>query len=273
MRPGSTVRSDFGVRGLPLTALLALATWGCETTVTEVIVPPDVPPAAPQGLYSVTGDQRVTLYWIHNTEPDFAEYCVWRGPAYEGPYELLGHTTQTSWADETAENAVTYFFAVSALDHAGLESPLSKESVFDTPRPEGFALVLTNSDLGADKPAGYDFSAGAVRRADDPRTDVYFFARSGLQLLIARDVDTDVQDAGYRALEDLDWAPGDGWSPTGEAELIAGHSYYVWTRDNHYAKVECVSVDGAQAVLNWAYQLMPGNPELKPHPRSSPGSG
>jgi hypothetical protein len=25
--------------------------------------------------------------------------------------------------------------------------------------------------------------------------------------------------------------------------------------------------------LNWAYQLVPGNPELKPHPRSSLGNG
>lgn len=259
--------------GLALTAALALASWGCETTVTEVVLPPEYPPAAPQGLYSVTGDELVTLHWIHNTEPDFAQYCVWRSPAYEGPYTKLGATTQTRWEDTSAENAVTYFYAVSARDHVGLESALSKESVFDTPRPEGFGLALANSDLAADEPSGYDFSTGTVRRADDPRTDVYFFARGGLQLLVARDVNTDVQDAGYHELENLDWAPGDGWSPTGEAELIPGHSYYVWTRDNNYAKVECVSVNDDAVVLNWAYQLVPGNPELKPHPRSSLSKG
>jgi len=250
-----------------------MAAWGCETTVTEVVAPLPLPPAAPQGVYSVTGDERVSLFWIRNTEPDFLDYCVWRGPAYEGPFTKLGHTVTTSWIDETAQNGVTYFYAVSAFNRAGLESKLSKESVFDTPRPEGFNLALSNSDLAPDVGSAYDFSSGLVRRSDDPLSDVYFLARNGLQLLMARDIDTDVQDAGYQVLEDLDWAPDDGWSPTGEVELIPGHSYYVWTRDNHYAKVECITVSDTQVTLNWAYQLVPGNPELKPHPRSRLGNG
>lgn len=273
MRPGHRAGFPARPRHLAFGLIAALAAWGCETTVTEVIVPPDLPPAAPQGLYSVTGDERVTLFWIHNTEPDFATYRVWRAPAYEGPYTKLGASTLTSWVDETAQNGATYFYAVSAVDHVGLESELSKESVFDTPRPEGFGLVLQNADLDPDGPAGYDFSAGVVRRADDPQTDVFYHAANGIRLLVARDVNTDVQDAGFHAMEDLDWAPGEGWSPTGEVELIPGHSYYVWTRDDHYAKVECVSVANERVVLNWAYQLVPGNPELKAHPRSSPGNG
>jgi len=273
MRPRTPARLQARMPRLAATLALAVTVWGCETTETVFVPPPPVTPSAPQGVYSVTGDSRVSLFWIRNTEPDFRDYALWRGPAYDGPFTKLGHTTATSWIDDTAVNGATYFYAVSALSHSGLESDLSVESVFDTPRPEGFNLTLANSDLGPDVGAGYDFSTGLVRRADDPLTDVYFYAQGGLRLLVARDVNTDVQDAGYTPLEDLDWAPDDGWSPTGEVELIPGHSFYVWTRDNNYAKVECVAVSSTQVTLNWAYQLVPGNPELKPHPRSSLGNG
>jgi hypothetical protein len=218
-------------------------------------------------VFSVTGDREVVLNWIRNTEPDFSEYLIWRGGSFDGPYTMIGVTAATTWIDDQAVNGVTYFYAISALDRAGNESELSKETVFDTPRPEGFDLQLSNFSQEPDGPTGYDFSSGSLRLATDPNTDVFFDAAGGIALLVARDIDTDVQDAGFRTLQSLDWAPEDGWSPTGEAELIPGHSYYVWTRDNHYAKVECIAVDDSRVILDWAYQLVPGNPELAPHPR------
>jgi hypothetical protein len=253
----------------PISLALALGLAGCSDSPTQVA---DVaPPAPPQGVYSVTGDEQVTIHWIKNTERDFSQYSVWRGPDFDGPYTRLGFTEATMWIDDTANNAETYFYAISAIDRSGNESEFSEESVFDTPRPEGSGLVLVNYSQEPDGPSGYDFSMGVVRLADDPNTDVFFDAGGGVWLLVARDINTDVQDAGYRDIQTLDWAPDDGWSPTGEAELIPGHSYYVWTRDNHYAKVECVTVNDDQVVLNWAYQLVPGNPELKPHPRGGLG--
>lgn len=266
------MRIRWGVGAVaPFGLALALGLAGCSDSPTEVAA--DVTaPAPPQGVYSITGDQQVTLRWIKNTEPDFSRYSIWRGAAYDGPYTRLGFTEATMWIDDTANNAETYFYAISAIDHSGNESELSEESVFDTPRPEGSGLVLVNYSKEPNGPAGYDFSVGVVRLADDPSTDVFFDAGGGVWLLVARDLNTDVQDAGYRDIQDLDWAPDDGWSPTGEAELIPGHSYYVWTRDNHYAKVECVAVNDDQVILNWAYQLVPGNPELKPHPRGGLGS-
>jgi hypothetical protein len=227
-------------------------------------------PAAPQGLYSVTGDGRVTLYWIKNTEPDFREYIVWRGPAFDGPYNSLGRTTNTSFVDNTAVNGVTYYYAVSALDLSGNESDLSHENVNDTPRPEGTNLSLVDSGVNPDGPAGYDFSTGTRKLASDPATDVYFTLSSGTRLLVARDLDTDVQDAGFHSLDELDWAPPSGWSPTGTVEAIAGHSYYVWTRDNHYAKLYVASVDNSHVVLDWAYQIDGGNPQLRPRLRERP---
>jgi hypothetical protein len=63
---------------LAATLALAVAAWGCETTETIFVPPPPVPPSAPQGVFSVTGDNRVSLYWIRNTELDFRDHGVWR---------------------------------------------------------------------------------------------------------------------------------------------------------------------------------------------------
>lgn len=243
--------------------LLLVALAGCDDD--PVAVRDVTPPAAPQGLYSVTGDGRVTLHWIRNTEPDFMNYFVWRGPAYDGPYTRMYSTTATTFVDESAVNAVTYFYAISAVDRSGNESDLSAESVFDTPRPEGFGLNLVNYATQADGPAGYDFSAGVRRLASDPSTDIYYTTGTGgIRFLVVRDDETFMQDAGYHELDELDWAPEGGWAVAYEVEAIPGHSYYVWTRDNHFAKVHVITVDNARVVLDWAYQLVPGNPELGP---------
>jgi hypothetical protein len=244
-------------------ALMALALIGCDD---EPTVAPDLtPPAAPQALSSVTGDGRVTLNWVRNTELDFLTYNVWRGPAYDGPFEKLGSTTSTTYVDETAENAVKYYFAVSAVDRSGNESALSVEAVFDTPRPEGFGINLVNAATNPGGLAGYDFSAGVRRTAGDVATDIFYSTGSGgLRFLVVRDDATFLQDAGYHELDKLDWVPDGGWAAAYEVEAILGHCYYVWTRDNHFAKVRVTGLDGTRVTLDWAYQLVAGNPELAP---------
>ncbi len=68
----------------------------------------------------------------------------------------------------------------------------------------------------------------------------------------------------------MTWAPIDGWSPTAEVELIPGHVYVVWMRDDHYAKFRVVTVGPSQVVLDWAYQIDQGNQELKQGPPRGP---
>jgi hypothetical protein len=236
------------------------------------IAPVDTePPAAPRALYSVTGDERVTLYWIDNTEPDLDGYRVYRGPAPQGPFNPLAlvdkHTT--SYVDVAVTNGTQYFYAVAAYDLAGNEGELSVEDVFDTPRPAGVNVVLgpaANEQNGPD--SGFRFATATVQLSTLASTDVYFDVVGGTRLMIARDNVTDVQDAGFVPLDALDWAPDDGWSPTGTVELIVGHSYYVWTRDNHYAKFRVTALNDTSVRFDWAYQLVGGNPELAPHPRS-----
>src|SRR5262245_6199385 len=128
------------MRRLWLGIAMALTLAGCrEDRVTAVR---DVtPPAAPRGLYSVTGDGRVKLYWLANTESDVAGYKIYVADCAGGsgcPYLYVSSTTATAVTVGPLANGVTRFFGVTAYDRAGNESELSgepeNEYTFDTPR-------------------------------------------------------------------------------------------------------------------------------------------
>jgi len=134
--------------------------------------------------------------------------------------------------------------------------------VFDTPRPEGFGLVLTDAVADPDF-SGWDFSTYRVLPFDHLDTDIFFAFDGATFLMLAAYTDTDIQDAGYtQTLDQIDWAPSAGWSPTGAVEVVPGHSYVVWTHDDHYAKFRVTSVNATRVILDWAYQVARGNPEL-----------
>lgn len=249
---------------LPLAAVaMTLVLAGCDDHVTS---PADrTPPAAPRGLRSVTGDGQVVLSWLANTEADVAGYRIYQSPCATGPgcpFDRVGATTATEFVVSDLANGVTRFYAVSAVDDAGNESRLSHEDVFDTPRPEGFGRALDNF-VDAPSTSAWDFSARTVRPADHPSADIVFGASGSTLVVFTTFTDVDIQDAGYAAsLDAIDYAPAEGWSPTGSAEAIAGHCYVVRTRD-HYAKFRITSVTPARMVFDWAYQTDPGNRELR----------
>lgn len=264
------------MRGIGIILLAAAAVLGgCRNDPTA---PRDLtPPAAPRGLRSVTGDHTAYLSWLGNTESDVAGYRIYEGPCAGGsgcPYDRIGSTGGTTFTASGLANGVTRFYAVAAYDFAGNESALSYETIFDTPRPEGFGAQLT-SYVNTPAAGGWDLSAARGRAWDDPATDI-FYGHSGTTLLMfGRDdalSQTDIQDAGYAtSLDAVDFAPNGGWSPTGTAELIPGHCYIVWTRDDHYAKFRVTRLiaqpSGPPIVeFDWAYQVDTGNPELKARP-------
>ncbi len=245
-------------------AVGALTLASCQDNTTE---PRDrTPPAAPRGVTSVTGDHQVTLRWLANTEGDVAGYRVYESPCATGsscPYDRIGSTTGLSFVATGLTNGVTRYFAVSAVDLAGNESDLSYETVFDTPRPAGTGATIANF-VNTTAGAGWDFSAALARDSSDPQTDVYYGSNGSIDQMFTRDVNTDIQDMGFTSsLDVIDFAPQLGWSPTGTVELIPGHSYVVWTRDNHYAKFRVTSITATDVVFDWAYQTDPGNGELK----------
>jgi hypothetical protein len=257
---------------LSVLAILAAGTMGCNDSPSA---PRDVtPPSAPRAVYSVTGDHEVFLHWLDNPEPDVAGYHVYIASCLDGPdcpYDRIGTTAAPEFAVSGLANGVTRFYAVTAYDRSGNESELSYENVFDTPRPEGFGVRLADA---ATEPAlsGWDFSEYRIRAFDDPALDIYFIRSEGVDLLVAPFTDTDIQDAGFAtSLDDIDFAPNGGWSPSGTVELIPGHCYVVWTHDNHFAKLRLTGIGDGVMVMDWAYQVDPGNRELAA--RRAPATG
>jgi len=251
----------------------AIAIGGCHDD--PVAVGDVTPPAAPRGFYSVTGDHTVYLNWLGNTESDVAGYNVRVSDCANGPacpYNLVGSTTSNSFTVTGLPNGVRKYFAIEAYDYAGNISDLTYEDVNDTPRPEGFAQALNNY-LEASPGSGWDFSAFATRTHDDPSADMFFGDNGSVTLMFVPDLSTDIQDAGYTAsLDDVDFSPTTGWASSGSVELIQGHSYIVWTRDDHYAKFRVTDIVPAgpstpkRVIFDWAYQVATGNRELRNRP-------
>ena len=231
---------------------------GCEND--DPVVAADYPPFPPGGVFSVTGDQLVTIYWNANQESDLDGYRVYRGNVdLAGPYYKLADVSagQTYYDDFDVKNGETWFYAVTAFDRGGHESELSAEDVFDTPRPEGFNLVLV--ELGQDPlHAGYEFSTLSNQpTAAFGTADIYFQSQAGVNYVVCAKPGVDIQDYGLIDLIGVDWAPDTGWAPSKKAETIMGHSYIVQILDgqgSHYAKFFVKSITATTLTLDWAYQ-------------------
>lgn len=259
-----------------LFALVSLS--GC--TVEEKIVytncldcPADfTPPATPRGVRSVTGDGYVDLYWEQSDEADLAGYDVYRGRTLYGEYDRLATVEEGFYRDRDVRNAHTYYYAVSSFDHQGNESDLSYEEVFDTPRPAGYDVVLYDPEY---RPAlaGFDFSRQRRTPYDSPAADIVvdYDEQFRVFFIDVGNDSTDIQDFGFsESLDAVDWAPLDGWSQVGWVEAVTGHSYIVWTGDNHFAKFRITEIGGHRSmVIDWAYQRVVGYPELKPPARGA----
>jgi hypothetical protein len=253
-----------------LVVLGALVLVGCDDD--DCIFDPA--PAAPQGVYSITGDNEVYLYWYGPYEADIVEFIIWRSDEPIHGYEEIGrraaednpelHLWRYEYIDETAHNDVTYFYAVSAVDLAGQDSDLSAEVVKDTPRPEGEVIlydVLAHPDS-----SGFHFATAT--RIFPALADVYVDSVEGIFFLNAANDSTDLQDMGYTdSLDNIDKAPLDGWSNLGWVEIILGHMYVIWTKDFRYAKMRVESINEGSVTFAWAYQRVKDNPELAPGPK------
>lgn len=239
------------------------------------------PPPVPTGVYTVTGDGWVDVYWEPVRSADLEGYGIYRSNQADGQYQRIGTNRgveSTSFRDEGVTNGITYFYAVDSFNFAGQESALSFEDAFDTPRPAGTGVTVLAKEVDATR-SGIDFSSydtpGFVRPFNDPDTDIVVQRIGGVLFAkgtVIANVPNDIQDLGWTAsFDEIGWAPGEGWSvaPNG-VELIAGHTYVVWTWNEYFAKfrVTNVTTDAGQnptgVIIDWAYQIDPGNPELRP---------
>ena len=239
-------------------AISFLGLVGCE----KPFGPDFIPPSPPTGLYTSTGDNFIELFWNASPEHDVAGYNVFVSPTYNGRYELIGSTHSTYFNDVGAQNGSTYYYAVTAYDFDGNESDLSRDVAYDVPRPEGYDVVLSSYRQSPGY-AGYDFSDYTIRAYNDLYADMYFEYYQGEYYMDVR-TDTDIQDVGpTNSILEVREAPATGWSQTHDVTLRVGHTYVVWTWDDHYAKFRVTSLSPSRVVFDWAYQLQESNPMLK----------
>ena len=90
------------------------------------------PPSSPKNLTVVAGNGQVVINWNKNTEADFLKYRIYRGTTSGG--EALVDSSTASITDTTKTlsgltNGTTYYFKVTAIDSARLESGYSNEVI------------------------------------------------------------------------------------------------------------------------------------------------
>lgn len=284
---------------LAAVGILAVPLSGCDDDdeITDY-----APPAIPNGVYSITGDNIIFLRWNPNREADLAGYRVW----YEDPigsnsfFELANVAADEflfdngtpddiaddylEYPDDSIGNGEYTSYAISAYDRAGNESGLSLEFVIDVPRPENSPsdpLVLNARGL-APSLAGYDFSgvSNSSQAFDLGSTDVWYeFGAGDVPYLVVPRDRVLVQDYGFVGFDVATFAPTSGYSRSDRVEAIEGHTYFFriagpggFGSDDNYAKVEVLDLDATTIDLWWGYQLIPGERELKapPHDADAP---
>jgi hypothetical protein len=261
---------------MPLAFLIlaaAVFVVGCDDDSSDSIVNPY--PQPPQGVYSVTADGAVELYWTGPYRNDIVEFIIYRSFEATTGYEEIGRRTavpnpdldliyyEPGYVDNTAINGVTYWYAIASVDRYGRVSLLSAENVFDTPRKEG-TVKLYDADAQPTW-AGFSLENAEVVPWNHASADVFVWVDGGIFWLMASRDGTDMQDMGYTySFAEIGYAPDNGWVQVRQLELIEGHTYVIWTEDYHYAKLRVTNIGATSVDFQWAYQTDTDNRELSP---------
>ncbi|VAX25926.1 Fibronectin type III domain-containing protein [hydrothermal vent metagenome] len=251
---------------LLLVGLLPILLIGCDNNVN--IFYDNTPPATPINIRTITGDNMVEINWDPVYSSDLAGYAVYYSYSYDGKYSLIGITERTQLIDYGAENGITIYYAVASYDVNGNESKLSYDVAYDTPRPEGYNNRIYDYKSYPNL-SGYNFASYKLTAYNSDYTDFFVENDNGVFYLNVWE-DTDIQDMGptYN-IYDITEAPLTGWVeqlPGANIKYVrayTGHTYVVWTWDNHFAKIRVQNIDYDRLTFDWAYQTAEGNVELK----------
>jgi hypothetical protein len=244
---------------IAIMVLFSIFVIGCEDKITDNSA---LSPVPPQGLIAIAQDKQVYLTWNYNYESDVSGYNIWVSDSYKGRYTKIGFTSKNEFYDKGVKNGSTYYYAVSAYNYDNYESDFSTAEVFATPRPEVFNVTIYDFRTNPSR-AGYTFGSNAVVAYNSTAADIYFENSNNVYYMVVFK-DSDIQDMGYTSFfDDIYKSPVKGWSPTKDVQVITGHTYVVWTYDNHYAKFRVVNVYPDRVVFDCAFQLQTGNPYLK----------
>jgi hypothetical protein len=262
-------------------AFLFLAISACDQRSTTYVTGEDhTPPPVPSGVTTITGDGVVWVLWNRMYGvPDLAGFRIWRG---RDNIEFFLIATVGANAEEYADydvtNGITYYYGITAFDDDGNESDASfdhDDFAFDTPRPEGTAIIYDSYDPDYEYISGFDFSFEERVHWNSSRCDIFleYYPDPGLMtyFIVLGNNGLHIQDMGYTDdFDEITYAPDDGWSSLDYAEAIEGHTYVIQTANNNYAKVRVTAFSDTfpdrWMEFDWGYQIDPGNRELKIEP-------
>jgi len=274
--------------------IAGMACNGCYDGSSRRVVGTDdvIPPGEPRGVYSITGDGDVTLYWSAPHDSDLDGFTVFISQDDRNYYRIaeVGVSRRhfvihgEALPDDVPfdfVNGNTYFVGVSAIDFARNESELTDTSTtFDTPRPAGLDLRLYRADGPRFDESGYDFSRspyGYAASVNSLFVDIFFTVDGGLPMMKTPYPQVvEMQNMGLLDFDapEVDWFVDSEWNPVPEVPLRVGQVVLVKIHEEtrpgnvvepfHVAKFRVVALGPESVVIDWAYQISPNNRELKP---------
>ena len=173
-------------------ALTALDTANNESQfsgeVSVNIPTPDLlAPAAPSFIYAAHQENRASLIWSSNAEPDFKQYRLYFGKASRSYEKFFDMGKNTSYISNELEEGLTYFFAVTSIDTANNESDYSAEAIITIPvldktppaqptitdysRLDKKVMLKWNNGVEADL-SGYRLNMGTASRSYNELIDI-----------------------------------------------------------------------------------------------------
>jgi hypothetical protein len=136
-------RRHFGLKLLIF--VIFLAGFFASILIQDSLAQSNVP-SVPTGLRATAGEGQVTLSWNPNPEPDIWFYKIYISLSATGPFSWNASAIHpaTSFTKTGLFNGVTYYFKLSAVNKAGLESaPTEPVSATPSAPPSHDELVAT----------------------------------------------------------------------------------------------------------------------------------
>ncbi len=123
--PAFEIGKTYSYTVAPLRHMGPTSIQGAEPQTFEIQAVDRTPPRTPEGLSIVVSESGAFVTWDPNTERDLAGYRVFRSETMEGSYSVITTQLQTTNGVFDPAHSSGIYYAVSAVDESGNESPRS----------------------------------------------------------------------------------------------------------------------------------------------------